>query len=176
MSYKRQIKNELRQREISIESIEPPLIDAFCNFSNMYGGVDTSVNECHLFHGTSTSIAATIAMEGFDFRLSKPGFYGKGTYFASQACKSHQYAHKDGDTRLIILSRVVLGDTWFAQEVDRNLQRPPTRQGKSRPYDSIIAKPGPMPGHSQDEQSHQEFVLFDKAQAYPEFLIEYSSE
>jgi hypothetical protein len=45
-----------------------------------------------LFHGACRKTAAKVAMEGFDFRLSKPGYYGHGTYFSSKACKSHQYA------------------------------------------------------------------------------------
>ena len=46
----------------------------------------------HSVHWTCRKTAAKVAMEIFDFRLSKPGYYGHGMYFSSQACKSHQYA------------------------------------------------------------------------------------
>merc|ERR1711968_391645 len=97
-----------------------------------------------------------------------------GSYFASESCKSHQYTcshHKGGcdckEIRIMLLARVALGDPYYATEVDKTLRRPPQREQSSRLYDSIIANPGPMAGHQRGYQDHQEFVIFDKAQAYP---------
>merc|ERR1712176_1592588 len=107
-------------------------------------------------------------MGGFDFRLSKAGYYGKGTYFASQACKSHKYAvpwHQDKEaTRVLLVSRVVVGDAYIATKVDRDCCRPPVREGCDRCCDSVLARPGPMEGHAKKRQSHQEVVIFDTSQ------------
>ena len=52
--------------------------------------------EVYLFHGTRLDNAIKIALGGFEFRVSKAGAYGMGTYFASQACKSHMYTTTHG--------------------------------------------------------------------------------
>merc|ERR1712129_485548 len=104
--------------------------------------------------------AVQIAVEGFDFRLSRAGLYGHGTYFSSQACKSHQYTSDDDQCRTVIISRVALGDAALAEEVDRECRRPPLRSGTSRRCDCIVANPGPMPGDHAGVQTHQEFVIF----------------
>merc|ERR1719401_1307929 len=88
------------------------------------------LNEVYLFHGTSLEIAKAIAVEGFDSRLANEGYYGKGTYFASQACKSHQYraGNNKGCTAergVIIVSRVALGNPHYAVQVDKKMVRPP---------------------------------------------------
>ena len=60
-------------------------------------------------------------------RTSRTGYYGQGTYFASQACKNHQYAAGDDDYDLhtIIVCRVALGDVFYADKVDKDCRRPP---------------------------------------------------
>ena len=39
--------------------------------------------------------------------------------------------------------------------------------------DSVIARPGNMPGHRQGMQTHQEFVISEEFQAYPEYVLRY---
>merc|ERR1712146_770222 len=46
----------------------------------------------------------------------------------------------------MILSRVVVGDPWYANKVDTTRRLPPERAGNKKKHDSVIAKPGPMPG------------------------------
>ena len=41
---------------------------------------------------------------------------------------------------------------------------------------SIIAKPGILNGQSAGAQSHMEVVTFDPAQAYPEFIIQFTEK
>ena len=89
-----------------------------------------------------------------------------GTYFACQACKSAQYA-RDGT---MILARVAIGDPHYATEVNKEVRRPPTKNGRSMCCDSIIARPGPMRNHQSGHQAHQEFVIFEQMQAYPEYV------
>merc|ERR1712083_988933 len=108
-----------------------------------------------LFHGTSSDTVTSIAQEGFGFRMARAGYYGRGTYFASQSCKSFQYTGGDEtDLHTIIISRVALGDISYATNVDRECQRPKVREGTLRCHDSVVANPGPMPGHTHGQQLH----------------------
>ena len=127
-------------------------------------------NECLLFHGTSFNNAKTIAVSGFDARLARDnGYYGRGTYFACQSCKSAQYGESSSSfsKSCMILSRVVLGNPHYVRSVVTRWTKAP--EG----CDSAIAAPGPMEGHSRGDQTHMEFVIYDNAYAYPEYLLIY---
>eukprot|EP00929_Paragymnodinium_shiwhaense_P096936 TRINITY_DN58691_c0_g1_i1.p1 TRINITY_DN58691_c0_g1~~TRINITY_DN58691_c0_g1_i1.p1 ORF type:complete len:591 (-),score=86.12 TRINITY_DN58691_c0_g1_i1:155-1927(-) len=173
-SHKEQMKQDLGKHGIHVDSstlmsqIPEELADSL-------GRLDSGVSESFLWHGTSRETAVKIAHEGFDFRLSEPGYYGRGTYFASQACKSHQYT-ENSPSRCVILSRVALGDVAPAVRVINECTRPPLHPGTLRCCDTVYAKPGPMPGHRQGQQTQHEFIIFEKFQAYPELLIEYVVE
>jgi hypothetical protein len=59
------------------------------------GLLDSRVlNEVRLWHGTRTESLYEILIAGFDESRAQPGLYAAGVYFASQACKSAQYATK----------------------------------------------------------------------------------
>ena len=139
------------------------------------------VNEKILLHGTTWHNANMIALNGFDHRTCECGMYGDGTYFASSACKSHQYAPAGGSyfcgskgERTLIISRVALGDAYLAMETLEEERRPPLRNAAcGDTYDSIVVEPGPMLGHPDGRQIHQEFVIFDNQQAYPAFVVQY---
>eukprot|EP00929_Paragymnodinium_shiwhaense_P047535 TRINITY_DN24107_c0_g1_i2.p1 TRINITY_DN24107_c0_g1~~TRINITY_DN24107_c0_g1_i2.p1 ORF type:complete len:574 (+),score=63.88 TRINITY_DN24107_c0_g1_i2:74-1795(+) len=174
-SHKDHMKLDLAKCGIQVHPVT-----ATCSSSWLWvaalGGLDDEVAESFLFHGTSCETAVTIAQEGFDFRLGGPGYYGRGTYFASQACKSNQYGanrNRESVPRCIILSRVALGSVARATKVDRECTRPPLHPGTTRCCDTVHAQPGPMPGHHHGQQTHHEFVVFEKFQAYPEMIIEY---
>merc|ERR1711879_931300 len=108
----------------------------------------------------------SIAVSGFEPWASKHAMYGQGTYFASQACKSHQYtcpanclrACSCPGRRTIIISRVALGDPFFAKRVDKKMTHPPRCGQAARFYGSVVANPGEMQGHQRGRQDHQEFV------------------
>ena len=139
------------------------------------------LDEKILLHGTSWDNASKIAQEGFDHRTGHGGLYGDGVYFACAACKSNQYTcnlHKRPGSmpfctceRTLIIARVALGDAYVAKEA-RNDRRPPMRAG-SGTYDSIVVKPGFISGHHNSQQIHQEFVIFDREQAYPCYVVQY---
>ena len=112
------------------------------------------------------------------------GFYGAGVYFACAACKSHhtcehftglQAHHKSNHKceRTLILARVALGDSYIAKETRKGERRPPVRRHSSRTHDSIVVKPGMINGHHNQEQVHQEYVIFDREQAYPSYVVQY---
>jgi hypothetical protein len=51
----------------------------------------------------------------------------------------------------------------------RQVRRPPDNpKMKMRPDDSVVYRPG---GHN-----YSEFIVYDSAQTYPEFLVEYTRE
>lgn len=144
------------------------------------GSTPSPLNERLLFHGTKVENATEIAIHGFDLRLSKEGgFYGKGLYFARQSCKAAQYCKSQylhSQERAIILSRVCLGDYTVADAVDQSRVLPPEKPRHfpadiARRADSIIARSGPMLGHPQGMQTHDEYIIFDSKQAYPEYIL-----
>eukprot|EP00438_Fugacium_kawagutii_P003639 Skav224209 [mRNA] locus=scaffold939:960748:961074:- [translate_table: standard] len=105
--------------------------------------------------------------------------YGAGVYFACAACKSHQYTcdqHTPGCQceRTLIIARVALGDAYVATETRKKERRPPVRSTATGTYDSIVVKPGMIQGHPNSNQVHQEFVTFDREQAYPCYVVQYT--
>eukprot|EP00392_Amoebophrya_sp_AT5.2_P011897 g11987.t1 len=135
------------------------------------------VNEVYLFHGTHAEGLKKIATTGFDFRVAKDtGLYGQGTYFASNVCKSLQYTGRNRreNKGYLIIARVLVGDPHYTTRTCPEIKHGPENGATGLFRDSIIANAGPMQGHHNGSQAHQEFVIFDKAHAYPEFVIEYS--
>lgn len=119
---------------------------------------------------------------GFDPRLCHRGMYGKGVYFASAACKSHQYTCLNPEhtwactckvERTLIIARVALGDAYHTTKTMWKEQRPPQKDKFGAVYDSVVVNPGYIKGHGKERQIHQEFVIFDKEQAYPAYVVQY---
>ena len=142
-------------------------------------GLDITVNESYLFHGTNPNYLESIATHGFDERLSGKGLYGYGIYFAENSSKSDQYClpttinsltssfpfWKQENRFHMILARVCLGTT---QQVtsSQDIRRPAERTNSNGIlYDSIT---GQLHG------KYVERVVFDRCQCYPEFIIEYA--
>mmetsp|Transcript_37746 Transcript_37746/g.94609 ORF Transcript_37746/g.94609 Transcript_37746/m.94609 type:complete len:461 (-) Transcript_37746:262-1644(-) len=132
------------------------------------------VNELYLFHGTDPKVANVIAQYGFDERrASLGGLYGAGTYFASNSCKSMQYSKQDPSTQCytMLVCRVSMG--WpFRTKSQHGQQRipPDNTATPGRPFDSIFAEKGVAHG---GQQQHNEYVVFNSAQAYPEYLVHF---
>ena len=133
--YQRFVKSladKQRLHKISADSIAPCVGDALTNLA-IELGVDLAGNQRLLLHGThSMEIARKIACEGFDNRVARDGgFYGKGTYFAAQTCKSAQYAHplglREKATMQIpgsmVIARVAIGDPFYTQSKCQELTR-----------------------------------------------------
>ncbi|CAK9087332.1 unnamed protein product [Durusdinium trenchii] len=139
------------------------------------------VDEKILLHGTSWENANSIILNGFDHRTCSRGMYGDGVYFASAACKSHHYTCKDHKMacgckreRTLIIARVALGDAYYAKETRYKERRPPVRDSTSGvTYDSVVVNPGRIKGHHNTTQLHQEFVISDREQAYPCYVVQY---
>ena len=143
-------------------------------------GMSTDINEFYLFHGTTgLETAELICKDGFDERMgSLNSLYGAGSYFAINSCKSHQYSsakvsQKGNPPNLVMLvCRVVMGSPYCTAKSHKNERRPPENPAThGRPFDSIFARHGIANG---GRQHHNEYVVFDRHQVYPEYIVRYT--
>ena len=131
-------------------------------------------NELYLFHGTKPEVVPLITQQGFETRLPPDAgrMLGDGVYFAENASKSDQYAVPTlGRSRdrsfYLFVARVCLGAAYTTDTAKKHLKRPPEAFPGGALFDSVLyAKRG----------KHREFVVYDRAACYPEFLIEYGRE
>ncbi|XP_048011929.1 protein mono-ADP-ribosyltransferase PARP12-like [Megalobrama amblycephala] len=120
------------------------------------------VAEKQLFHGTDRKHVDAICKNNFDWRIcgTHGTAYGKGSYFARDAKYSHSYT-KDSGTRSMFVCRILVGDY---TKGDSEYLRPPSKDGGDTIfYDSCV----------NDMYDPSIFVVFEKHQIYPEYLIEY---
>lgn len=123
-----------------------------------------------LFHGMasvctdvecSQCALCSISRKGFKISHSGSSFnrFGRGIYFAKNACKSHGYTGKAAE-RCIIVAKVAIGIT-----KDVELDEPTLTVAPSG-YDSIHGIPGAR-------LNYEEFVVYEDAQALPMAAIIY---
>ncbi|XP_038643772.1 protein mono-ADP-ribosyltransferase PARP12-like [Scyliorhinus canicula] len=125
----------------------------------------TDVAEKQLFHGTDPQYIEAICQQNFDWRICgvHGTTYGRGSYFARDASYSHNYCRCRQTTMTMFVARVLVGQ--FVKGCSSYL-RPPVRDGtKTRCYDSCV----------NDVSNPSIFVIFEKHQIYPEYVIEYKS-
>ncbi|KFO75895.1 Poly [ADP-ribose] polymerase 12, partial [Cuculus canorus] len=119
------------------------------------------VDERFLFHGTSGRYIDAICHQNFDWRICglHGTVYGKGSYFARDASYSHNYCKEDFFTKTMFQARVLVGEFTIGKS---SYVRPPLKD-KQNFYDSCV-----------DSTSNPSiFVIFEKQQIYPEYLIVY---
>merc|ERR1712224_1071677 len=127
-----------------------------------------------LWHGTAAVSAEKCAKQGLDERLAASGLYGAGIYFAEQSCKSHQYTRKgltSSGEHCMFYMRVALGNPHITGAMLQ--QRRMEDIDPSGKTDCVIATKGPVAGHFAGRQEHTEFIVYDRYQCYPEFIIYY---
>ncbi|XP_027690281.2 protein mono-ADP-ribosyltransferase PARP12 isoform X1 [Chelonia mydas] len=122
------------------------------------------VDERLLFHGTSTSHLHAICGQNFDWRIcgTHGTLYGKGSYFARDASYSHQYCQTGSSSKTMIVARVLVGD--FVQGSNNYLRPPPRPNNPNSFYGSCVDNP----------VNPSIFVIFEKHQIYPAYIIEYA--
>ncbi|XP_043821050.1 protein mono-ADP-ribosyltransferase PARP12 [Dromiciops gliroides] len=121
------------------------------------------VDERFLFHGTSPEYIHAICHQNFDWRICglHGTSYGRGSYFARDAAYSHHYIQSSVKPQPMFLARVLVGE--FTRGNSTYL-RPPPKEGQSSIfYNSCV--------NSVHDPSI--FVVFEKHQIYPEYLIWY---
>ncbi|XP_063357270.1 protein mono-ADP-ribosyltransferase PARP12 [Pelmatolapia mariae] len=125
---------------------------------------DGKVMEKKLFHGTDSKFVDTICHHNFDWRIcgTHGTAYGKGSYFARDAKYSHNYTG-DTDVRAMFISQVLVGDYTKGSS---DYRRPPSKDGGGiNFYDSCV----------NDVIDPSIYVVFEKQQIYPEYLIQYKT-
>ncbi|XP_057276588.1 protein mono-ADP-ribosyltransferase PARP12-like [Pezoporus wallicus] len=120
-----------------------------------------AVDERSLFHGTSRKYIDAICQQNFDWRICglHGTVYGKGSYFARDASYSDSYCREGSRTKIMFLARVLVGEFTVG---DSSYVRPPMKDRYSF-YDSCV----------NSFSNPSIFVIFEKQQIYPEYLIEY---
>ncbi|XP_069130990.1 uncharacterized protein [Argopecten irradians] len=136
------------------------------------------INEHYFFHGTDEERIKRIAENGLDPRYGGDGMFGKGIYGAECSTKADQYADSSANRRLggsrkMMMIRLLLGDTYVTSAAE-NYSLPPCKTcSKSKcfshgqAYDSVVA---------DGKWLFREFVVYDKNQCYPEYIITYDRQ
>ncbi|XP_062602537.1 protein mono-ADP-ribosyltransferase PARP15-like isoform X1 [Saccostrea cucullata] len=140
---------------------------------SMTEDIHSEINEYYFFHGTKAVNVEVICGQGLDSRLAASGRLGPGIYGAEVASKSHKYAECDDRNYFpMFLVRMCLGDIYMTN-VSGNYKRPPCKictnpvcATHQEIHDSVVASGG--------EFADREFVVYDRHQSYPEYLIWYS--
>jgi hypothetical protein len=137
-------------------------------------GLDVTCNEKYLWHGTKPQFSSIIGEHGFDERVSSlGGLFGAGVYFAEHCSKSDQYCTPDTNGEYsIFLCRVLLGRQIHHTPANMSQQRRPPEipHANSRVYDSVVGK------SNASNSAYREFIVYDRNQCYPEFLIKYKRQ
>eukprot|EP01087_Luapelamoeba_hula_P022867 TRINITY_DN8303_c2_g1_i1.p1 TRINITY_DN8303_c2_g1~~TRINITY_DN8303_c2_g1_i1.p1 ORF type:complete len:423 (+),score=50.16 TRINITY_DN8303_c2_g1_i1:194-1462(+) len=187
----------LRQQEIVTNNSASGGLELRLGKIGTGGAVYEDANEYYLFHGLNPSILTKILDHGFDERVSNlAGMFGCGIYFAEDSSKSSQYSHSTqcqqvgaiysgqasvctcartcDDDRCMLICRVTLGEPWMRLEPtdkQKPLRRPPERDNGYL-FDSVI---GESRAHNSDAcLDFREFIVYDRRQAYPEYIVHYS--
>lgn len=140
---------------------------------------DQSVNECFLFHGSKPSAVENICSGGFNVSLSGThagSLYGPGIYCGENSSKGDEYtdAEESGihqGLRAMLICRVVLGRMLYNDEVipdkEQILQ---SCSGPRRRFESVLGD------REKARGTYREFVTFDSAQVFPEYVVLYQRE
>ncbi|CAN2391853.1 Poly (ADP-ribose) polymerase, partial [Pristimantis euphronides] len=120
------------------------------------------VDERQVFHGTSSALVDAICQQNFDWRICgvHGTAYGKGSYFARDASYSHRFCSGSAAPHIMFVARVLVGN--FIRGSSSFL-RPPSKSSTTF-YDSCV----------DCTKNPSIFVIFEKHQIYPEYLIRYA--
>jgi hypothetical protein len=163
--------------------------------------LDSQANEYWLFHGCSHDTLPYLLHTGYDPRVSSlQGMFGGGFYLAENSSKSNQYilCHQCNANSIstssgcncpdqenfvfsMVLYRAILGDVHVALQYDKEkyrdgfgkgnrVRRPPMKTGCNDLYDSVM---GESIKNGGDRLKHREFILYERGQAYPEYVIDF---
>ncbi|KAL4483496.1 hypothetical protein ABPG73_001045 [Tetrahymena malaccensis] len=120
-----------------------------------------------LFHGTRAidpKVIYNSEEEGFDFRLSNDGMYGRGTYFHETSVYSDGYKYQtpQGNSQMF-LATVLIGKP-FASGAHRYTAPPFINNQNGVRYDSVM---------SNLAQGNNMYIVYHNSKSYPLYLITY---
>jgi hypothetical protein len=133
--------------------------------------------ECFLFHGARVRENMNAIMEfGFDLRVARDGLAGVGIYFATNSSYSnggYVIQNPDGSKEMFIC-RVALGST---AEGKHGMKKPPARKkvAKKQLTAGVLAEDDLADSVHRGKPPIMH-VVFDNAQAYPEYLLHYTAK
>ncbi|CAN9498749.1 unnamed protein product [Ophioblennius macclurei] len=121
------------------------------------------VEEKHLFHGTDSTLVEPICEQNFDWRMCGKNntAYGKGSYFATDSAYSDTYATASRHHKIMFVALVLVGEYTKGKS---SYVRPPAKGGSGALFDSCV----------DCVNDPSIYVIFEKQQIYPEYLIKYS--
>jgi len=121
-----------------------------------------------MIHGTTEAIAWKIATGNFGTVASlDAGYYGKGIYFTTQADYAEYYSHE----KVLVIALVNPGNAYPVTEDPRKKQNylgKPCRTGYQSHYTVLDDF---YPSTSVEDNSRDEMVVFEVAQAFPKFIV-----
>lgn len=131
------------------------------------------LNEAYLFHGSCPGGALGIGEDGFD--MSRVGtnvgtMFGAGAYMAEASSKSDEYATEDPSGLFagkfaLLLCRTLLGNMFYITESNIPRIEDALATGK---FQTVLGD------REAAVDTYREFVVFDEAQIYPEYVIIYT--
>jgi len=157
--------NELDQMPDSGHTVTQKVLEEMnseeaISVENMHVGL----NELLLWHGTDRVAADQIADKGFLVGSAKHGRrFGNGAYLAEDIDKSLGYAPDDRGVRHMLLCRAVCGHMWYTE---KNWDEYAHNDAQKNRKNSILANP--------NKTGPREYILFEEAQIYPEYMLEIS--
>lgn len=173
------IANKLAEQNIELWDPEPktqaltkdvPEAEAFFSRAKLR----KEVNEFYLFHGTNPTAAKLICDN--DFNVKKAGsnagtLYGPGVYLAEASSKADEYASDEqgifqGHYGMLVC-RVVCGNIRYTDEVSPPVQDLVDSVLSRRTHHSVLGDREKCRG------TYREFIVFDQAQIYPEYVAIY---
>lgn len=131
-------------------------------------------NEFFLWHGTKPGAAMGIVDTGF--LIEKAGMvhgamFGRGAYFGESSCKADEYAEDSTGLHkglfAMLLCRVCCGKLHYTLHPDADTIEAERAAGV---IDGVLGDRERAVG------TYREFVVFDQAQVYPEFMFVYARE
>jgi len=139
------------------------------------GKLLSDVNEFYLFHGTKPSAVKAICEDDFALNLSGVNagtLYGPGLYFAEASTKADEYADDDkqgifSGLYALILCRVMCGNIKYTDAVSPNTQDLVDSILTRHTHHSVLGD------RERCRGTYREFIVFDQAQVYPEYVIIY---
>lgn len=146
---------------------------ALVSDNTLLAELDESLNEHYLFHGTSPTATLGISEHGFWIAekagSNKGTMFGPGAYLAECSSKSDEYATDDGTgiyqgMFAFVFCRVACGKMLRVEKAAPNMT---AQKLKEADCDSVLGDRESSVG------TYREFVIFDEAQIYPEYVIVY---
>jgi len=174
-------QNALARQDITERMLKTATQELALNVSLQTGFFETnrSINECFLFHGSKPSAVENICNNGFNVGLSGThagSLYGSGIYCGENSSKGDEYtdAEESGlyqGLRAMLVCRVVLGQMHYNDEVvpDKD-QIARLCAGPAKRFDSVLGD------RQKARGTYREFVVFNSAQVFPEYVVLYRRE